>query len=61
VSPLLALAARLEAVARWLDDGRGAGEPAAYLVDQGVIAIRQIAATARAEAEAGHILPEVDQ
>ena len=58
MNPLLLLAARLEALAGWLDDGRAGGQPPVYLVDQAVIAVRQIAATARAEAEVARILPD---
>ena len=56
-----ALAAALEALAGWLDDGAGAGLPTKWLVAQAVIAIREIAATARAEAELTHLLPGADQ
>jgi hypothetical protein len=45
VSGYRAIAAALEALAGWLDDGTGAGLPTKWLVAQAVIAIREIAGT----------------
>jgi hypothetical protein len=57
VSSYRAIAAAFEALAGWLDDGTGAGRPTKWLVAQAVIAIREIAATARAEAKVSHFPP----
>ena len=48
------LAARLEAVAGYLEDGLAAGKPPKYLARQAAMAVREIAATARAEAQLEH-------
>jgi hypothetical protein len=61
VSPLRVLAAALEALAGWLDDGAAGGLPTKFLVAQAVIALREIAATARAEAELVHLLRAADK
>ena len=58
MTPLQALAARLEAVAGFVEDGLAAGAPPKYLARQAAAAAREIAATARAEAEVAHHLPE---
>ncbi len=61
MNPLRPIAARLEALARWLEDGLAGGLPPKWIVAQAVIAIREIAATARAEAELAHFMPDADQ
>ena len=55
-----AIAAMLDALARWLEDGAAGGLPPKFLVGQAVIAIREVAATARAEAELAHFPPDAD-
>jgi hypothetical protein len=51
VSGYRAIAAMLEALAGWLDDAAAGGLPSKWLVGQAIAAIREIAATARAEDE----------
>jgi hypothetical protein len=61
VNPLRAIAVMLDALAGWLEDGQAGGLPPKFLVVQAVIAIREIAGTAWAEAELGHFPPGADK
>jgi hypothetical protein len=61
MNPLRAIAAMLEALAGWLEEGQAGGLPAKWLVGQAVTAIREVAATARADAELAHFPPDTDQ
>ena len=49
VTPALALAARAEALGKWIDDYLQQGAPAKYVARQAAIAAREIAALARFE------------
>ena len=53
-APLLLLAARLEGLAGYVEDGLASGKPTKHLAQQAAVALREIAATARAEAAAAH-------
>ena len=57
-SALRVLAARLEAVAGWVDGELAAGQPERWVAAQAAIAAREIAATARADAELAHFSPD---
>lgn len=48
-APLLALAARLEDLAWWVENEVAAGAPPRWVTEQAAIAAREIAATARAD------------
>ena len=57
MTALQLLAARLEALAGYIEDGLAGGRPPKYLARQAAIAVREIAATARAEGKLGHFPP----